>query len=283
MTKAPVQRAILQSGSLYLSPPQDGKALCNNLEAIVKKDGFDLRNAPMESMVRALEAANVVSMFLQPTPDLEDWERHLPQLESLLVGDVEYESAIWRNGIETLNAAEIVSCFDEAGNNASELKSLYNIVQDRPTSCKLGALDLIHDTRFTFPVMTLKNANRRAGVKVYDYVFDQVNPWQASSRSHHGVDMVLLFGGLDLGHNMSALKVQQDMRSKWASFCNGSAPWSGKRTYAFGPHGRCGEIDQDEFEGRRRVHCCEMLKKLGFVQYNAVFKKLAAGRISLLN
>lgn len=286
MTGVPVQKGILQSGSLHLSPPQGearGLALCQSLEETLSKQGLSLASAPVEKMLETLAEARVVSLWLQLTEELQGWETRTSHVDELLIGDCEYESVIWRNGIESMSASAIDTCFDSAGPEASQLKALYNIVADRPTACKLGALDLINDTRYALPVITLRDSWRNAGKKVYDYIFDQVNPWQASSRAHHAVELVMLFGSLDLSHNPGAVAVSRDIRSKWLSFCNGAAPWSDKHTYAFGPHGHCGEIAATEYESRRRVRACSFLEQMGPSKYNTVFAQLAAGRISLLN
>ncbi|KAF1344972.1 Alpha/Beta hydrolase protein [Delphinella strobiligena] len=286
LTGAPVRRGILQSGSLHLSPPQGegrGLALCQGLEETLSKQGFTLASAPVGKLLETLAEAKILSMWLQLTEELHGWETQTSPVDELLIGDCEYESVLWRNGIETMSASAIDSCFNSAGDEASQLKALYNIVPDRPTACKLGALDLINDTRFALPVMTLRESWRKAGKTVYDYIYDQVNPWQASSRAHHAVELVMLFSSLDLSHNSSAIAVRQDLRSKWLSFCNGAAPWSSEHTYAFGPHGRCGEIAATEYESRRRVQACRFLEQMGPSKYNTVFGQLAAGRISLLN
>lgn len=286
LTNAPIQRAILQSGSLHLSPPKEylhGQALCIGLDDILSKQGYDIANAPVTILLAALAEAGVASMWLQLTEDLQGWDTKLCHVDQLLIGDVEYESAIWRNGVETMTAADIVACFDCAGSFAPELKRLYNIVADRPTACKLGALDFINDTRFTLPVITVRDAHRRAGKQVYHYVFDQANPWQASSRAHHAVDLTAVFGDLDFLTNVGATTVRQDVRDKWVDFCNGLAPWSMQQTYSFGPYGRCGEIATGELECRRRIYACLLLQQIGSARYDTVCGKLVARRISLLN
>lgn len=284
LTEAPIQRAILQSGSLHLSPPQDpirGKGICVTLGNILEKDGLTLASAPVNTLLGALAESKVVSMWLQLTEELSGWETRISHIDQLLIGDVEYESIIWRNGVETMTAAEIVACFDSAGDQALQLKSLYNIDADRPTSCKLGALDFINDTRFTLPVIIIRDEYRNAEKSVYHYTFDQANPWQASSRAHHAVDLLMLFGNLNL--NAAAAAVRQEVQDKWLSFCNGQAPWPEDGVYAFGPYGRCTLITPEEYESRRRVRHCAFLKNIGSGQYNPICGKLAAGRISLLN
>ncbi|CAC9889527.1 unnamed protein product [Aureobasidium pullulans] len=286
LTGAPVRRAILQSGSLQLSPPQPearGLALCESLETSLAQRGHNLADAPVDLILEVLAKANVASLWLQRVEELQDWDTRHSQVDEVVIGDVEYESVIWRNGIESMSTSEIISCFEPAGNQASELKALYNIMADRPTACKLGALDFINDTRFALPVLTVGNAFRESGQKVYSYVFDQVNPWQASSRAHHAVELVMLFGSLDLTHNAGAVAVREDIRRKWLDFCSGVAPWSAEHVYAFGPHGRLGEIPTSEHEGRRRISACRFLEKMDPGVYNTIFARLAAGKISLAN
>ena len=106
---------------------------------------------------------------------------------------------------------------------------------------------------------------------------------QASSRAHHAVDLVLLFGGLDLSFNPAAEKVGKEMRKRWISFVNGEAPWSSEKSFAFGPFGEYNEINANEFAARRRVKHLDLLEKMDIANINAVFGALAAGRISLLN
>lgn len=131
LTGALIQRAILQSGSLHLSPPQDsirGERLCATLGVILEKDGFTLASAPVKRLLAALTESKVVSMWLQLTEELLGWETRISHVKQLLIGDVAYESILWRSGAEAMTTAEIVACFDSAGDHASQLKSLYNIV-----------------------------------------------------------------------------------------------------------------------------------------------------------
>lgn len=177
----------------------------------------------------------------------------------------------------------IVESFAKGGEYASQLSRLYCVSLNRPTPSKTGALDFITDARFALAVRKTARLWRTVGKRVYCYVIDQENPWQASSRAHHAVDLVLLFGGLDLSFNPAAEKVGREMRKRWISFVNGEAPWSNEKSFAFGPFGEYKEIDANEFATRRRVKHLDLLEKMDIANINAVFGALAAGRISLLN
>lgn len=92
---APVKRAVLSSGSLYLSPPlpdEKGSALVQNLEkALEESHQPTLESASPAAITSALQKLQVNSMWLQMTPELDGWQNRMGQATSLLVGDVEYE------------------------------------------------------------------------------------------------------------------------------------------------------------------------------------------------
>ena len=182
-----------------------------------------------------------------------------------------------------MTADQIVDCFDAAGACASRLKKFYHINRSRPTQCKNGALDLINDARFALPAYDIAQRYSETNKPVYQFVFDQANPWQSSSRAHHANDLIHLFGGIDLAHNNGSEDVGHKMRQSWITFANGASPWASGKIYTFGPFGECRALSTDEYSRRRRVACCEYLREIGLAKVNAVFGLLAAGRISLLN
>lgn len=96
-TDTRIKRGILMSGSLYLSPPQSagrGEVLIEKLSKFVQElEGKSLRDASVSALLRALEDTGTVSMWIQGDRVLGDWERKTENVESLLIGDVEYEVA----------------------------------------------------------------------------------------------------------------------------------------------------------------------------------------------
>lgn len=151
----------------------------------------------------------------------------------------------------------------------------------------MGVLDLLNDTKFTLPTELVSEKLISHGKRVYRYLFDEVNPWQASSRAHHAVDILFLFGTMNFSHNPPAEAVGEEMRKRWTAFINGKEPWSefsttGQR-FALGPFGDCREIDNGQFAARRRVPALKLLKEIGPQVYGTIANKLAAGKISLLN
>lgn len=95
LTNAPVKRAILASGSLYLSPPLPtnmGDALIERVTKVVQDDeGQSLEDASATSLVKAISTCRINSMWLQEEPSLNGWQERVETVEAVLVGDVEYE------------------------------------------------------------------------------------------------------------------------------------------------------------------------------------------------
>ncbi|RAL01252.1 putative carboxylesterase [Aspergillus ibericus CBS 121593] len=287
VTGTPVKRAVLASGSLYLSSPlpvERGQGLIKTLEAKVQELGqLSLRQSSMSALIQALKECNVNTMWIQEDEDFQDWEAKPELVEEVMIGDTEYESVIWRNGIETFDGEAIAAAFEQDEQWGTKLRKMYHVVADRPTACKLGALDLVHDARYTLPVELVAEKLQAAGKRVYKYVVDQSNPWQPSSRAHHAVDLLFLFDGVDLSFNPAAKSVGQEMRKRWVQFVNGHSPWSEEQRFAYGPLGECGEISAAQFASRRRVEHVQALREAGMGVYMPIVFALTAGRISLLN
>lgn len=95
ITGVSVKRAVLASGSLYLSSPlpiERGDGLIKTLEETVKTlGGPSLREASVSTIIRALEDCNFNTMWIQEEPEFQDWQRKPEQVEELMIGDAEYE------------------------------------------------------------------------------------------------------------------------------------------------------------------------------------------------
>ncbi|KAF3031841.1 hypothetical protein E8E12_001932 [Didymella heteroderae] len=283
----PMRQAVLQSGSLYLSPPipeARAKDIVARIEDRLSLNGSPgLREASAEDILNAQADLGLVSLFLRMEPGLEKWRDELGHAERLLIGDCEYESAIWRNGVEALSAESICRSFDLLGDESASLKAMYGIHPGRPASCKIGALDLLHDVRFTVATEKIVEQWHAQGRHVFRYLVDEANPWQPSNRAHHTVDLPLLFGGFDLSFNSGAYRVSSVMSRKWIEFSAGMTPWEVKGYYAFGPLGNSMLIDEDGFAVRRRKRHCDAIKKIGVDRVDEVWKALAINNVSFEN
>ncbi|KAH6867160.1 hypothetical protein B0T10DRAFT_502649, partial [Thelonectria olida] len=277
----------MASGSLYLSPPQPwsaGIGLLARIKTDLASRGDTLEDGSAESLVQALVNCEISTVWLQQEPSLEKWEEKVGEVDALMISDTEYESAIWRNGIEEMSPADIINIIRECCGNSSKLEELYHIHPDRPQSCRHGVLDIINDTRFALPALEMAERWRKTDdKKVYQYIVDEANPWQASSRAHHAVDLIFLFGGVDISFNPGAEAIGTKMREAWLTFIHGGSPWAQTSIQAFGPLGRYEEIDTTEYRARRRMGCFEYLRTLGATKQREVSGRLGTGRVSLLN
>jgi carboxylesterase type B len=285
---APVKRGILMSGSLYMSPPQpEARAKTMLIDPVLDKlkaKGYtSLGEAPVQAILEAQAEIPIPSVFLQDEKCFANWQENTSNIDELMIGDCEFESVLWRNGVEAMSAEQIVECFDKARSSSNQLKELYHINKSRAPQCRHGALDFMNDIRFALPVPLIAKRYEKEGKKVYRYLFDQANPWQASSRAHHAVDLIYLFGGFDMTTNPSAEELGKEMRRRFIWYINGEAPWTIHKTMAFGPLGDTREIDDRGVATRRRTRQMDEVNKLDAGEVAAVFGSLAAGRISLHN
>lgn len=157
----------------------------------------------------------------------------------------------------------------------------------RDAASRIGALDFITDVRFGRPIRDITVAREKAGgstSRTFRYAIDQSSPFQPSSRAHHGVDVLFLFGSYSESFSSAAArKVGQVLRENWITFANGDAPWNEENVMAFGPLGFCGEISSEEYKERRRVAAWEVLDQMSPGELATLFVSLANGRVSLLN
>lgn len=93
-----MKRAILASGTLYLSSPlpvERGTGLIKALEAKVQELGQpSLRESTVPVLIQALKECKVNTMWIQDEPELENWETKEEQVDELMIGDTEYEVSI---------------------------------------------------------------------------------------------------------------------------------------------------------------------------------------------
>ncbi|KAH7108814.1 Alpha/Beta hydrolase protein [Dactylonectria macrodidyma] len=225
--------------------------------------GDTLKDGSAESLVQALVNCGISTMWLQQEPELEKWEQKVGEVDALMISDTEYKLML---------------------RSSSKLEELYHIHPDRPQSCRHDALDIINDARFALPALEMAERWRKTdGKKIYQYIVDEANPRQASSRAHHAVDLIFLFGSVDLSFKPGAEAISRKMREAWLTFIHGGSPWAQSSIQAFGPLGRYEEIDTTKYRLRRRMGCFEYLRTLGSTKYREVSGRLGTARINLLN
>ncbi|KAM0190290.1 hypothetical protein ACHAPA_010692 [Fusarium lateritium] len=289
VTGVPARQVILASGSLFLSPPQPRQKV-SAIRGLVSKqlravDGRNLEDAPASKVVDAVELSGLQSFFLEWEERFEGWQTKIGNAERLLLSDVGKEAAIWQAGVWATDSNEILAAFNAAEKHSEELKTLYHIYPDRPSSCKTGALDFINDYKFLLPILRLEKAWKAAHKPIYRCLVDESNPWQPSSGPHHAVDLPLLFAGFDLSFSPNAERVGRAMREAWIKFVNLEEPWIGAPgiCYGFGPHGVTKTLEDWEVQSRRRVTETNRLETMDSALLDKTLASLAAGKVSLLN
>ncbi|KAI1023918.1 hypothetical protein LB504_005116 [Fusarium proliferatum] len=306
VANARVRQVILSSGSLFLSPPQPRHLVASFRETVSTnlKDidqTLDLETASASDVVEAVRRSGLQSFFLEWEETFNAWQTKTGSAERVLLSDVTKEvswlmtlgvavlmsekGAIYQAGVWATDPSDIAKAFDASEQYGDELKKLYHIYPDRPSSCKTGALDFINDYKYLLPVQLLERSFKDANKPAFRCLIDEANPWQPSSGAHHAVDLVLLFGGFHLGFAPSAERVGQAMREAWIKFVSGEQPWAEatEKYYGFGPHGGLKALEAWEVRSRRRIGLAEKLSEMESSLLDKTTRGLAAGKVSLLN
>ena len=96
----PMRQVILQSGSLYLSPPipiERASSITATLENHLRLKSplggpeLTLQTAPVEDILKTLKEIEIVSLYLQIEPGLESWREKLGQARRLLIRDCKFD------------------------------------------------------------------------------------------------------------------------------------------------------------------------------------------------
>ncbi|KAK5953733.1 hypothetical protein OHC33_005002 [Knufia fluminis] len=304
---AEFERAILQSGSLYTSPPQIDRAgfgLVGLIEGNLQLMDFDKGNqsgqfgpeasvsgAPAELLIQTLKDLAITRFWLWDEPYLKDWDndnRVFGKLKGLILGDTKHEWVLWHGAFRKLKAKDILKCFEikenpEVGAQLAKVYGIDGLEEDHDTA-RREALHFLGDARFcAWPPAIRKNINAAGdNTKAYQYYYDEGNPFQDKhkSKAGHAVDLFGLFGGYDEEVNDETRRVGRMMRTKWIDFINGEEPWATNETYVFGPEGMTGAIDRDsgaavkDLNPRRRQAEIDAIQKAGWKVVVEIWKNM---------
>lgn len=310
---AEFERAILQSGCLYTSPPQPDKAgfgLAGLIDGNLQLMEFDRGNtsgsfgpeasvtgAPAETLIQSLRDLQITRFWLWDEPYFKDWDndnRVFGKLKGLLIGDTRHEWVLWHGAFRRLTAKKVVQCFETKNNPAvgAKLAKIYGIdgLEEDHDTARREALHFLGDVRFcAWPPSITKNVNDAGGeTKAYQYYYDEGNPFQEKhkSRAGHAVDLFGLFGGYDDDVNDETRRVGRMMRTKWIDFINGDEPWATNETYVFGPEGMTGAIDRDsnaavkDLNPRRRQAEISAIREAGWQAVMEIWQNLGSAAAS---
>lgn len=309
---AEFERAILQSGTLYTSPPQPEKAgfgLVGLIEGNLQLIEFDKGNqsgsfgeeafvtgADAKVLVQTLKDLQITRAWLWDEPYFKGWDndnRVFGKLKGLLIGDVAHEWALWGRALEKLTAKKIRSCFEtkisglEAGQKLARAYAIDELEEDHKTA-RMQALYFLGDGRFcAWAPKIAKNVNT-AGGKAYQFYYDEGNPFLPKdiTVAQHGIDLFGLFGGYDEVVNDETRRVGRMMRTKWIDFVNGEEPWQTDEVYLFGPNGMTGEVNRDsnaavhDLNPRRRQAQFAVIHEVGWKPVMEVWQALASAAAS---
>jgi len=66
--------------------------MTSNLAMTIQKEtGYALKDVPVELLLKTLESNGIGAMWLQAADGLESWSSKLEAVETLMVGDCEYD------------------------------------------------------------------------------------------------------------------------------------------------------------------------------------------------
>ncbi|KAF5250383.1 hypothetical protein FANTH_4416 [Fusarium anthophilum] len=283
-----IKRAILQSGSLYLTPPAPqavGEAVMQKLTTLTNTD--DLKKLPVDKLLTGLGKLGFQNWWLHNEQSFQrgtgnmDWPiSDCTELEAIMVGDCQWESRgfeprIAAHGLQTLRAM-----FLKCSPVGSEITKLYGIDFSSMEAAMPRVSAFINDIKFAFGTHEIYETERKLGKrKCYRYVMDQVNPWNKGAGAHHAIDLLFLFGGpFKYSHDEPAQKISIAMRENWVSFIYGRDPWEQSTAYAFGPDGGHGPIKPEELAARRRISRLEKLREIGWARCQLLVAMLMGAR-----
>ena len=97
---------------------------------------------------------------------------------------------------------------------------------------------------------------------MFEYHFDQDNPWSPKTHgAHHACDLLYWFNGYNLPSSTDQ-KVSDAMKEALVRYINGEEPWPRTNPRGFGPGGFVGAINDANVRRRRRVDAFKVLDKL---------------------
>ena len=257
------RRAILASGSLYLTPPQDRRKCFKVLRFIELSlrlnrpqdsvpseqtgGGWLLRTAPAEEVVKIIQDAGIYSwwMFDSPLGHWKDNVRTFGNVEAVLLSDCKEEGMPYDSRLRRRTKEEIIDAFQTLPEpEFVALASAYGFeaTQREYEKCIRMTTTFINDARFALWPQEIWNQINSAKGKAYLRHYDEVNPFGPRPTlgypvAHHAVDLLAASGGYDDEVNAATREAGRLLRGKWIEFINGEEPWASDVIYCIGPDG----------------------------------------------
>lgn len=265
-----LKRVILQSGTATTIPAQPvpvGEFFRNKLFAELSVSNIDeFRKLEATEICRAQQAIGVNTIF--PVATGSFWSKE-PWRGEVLIGDVEKEYSLFTTGITSLSAPAIE--FPDVPASKAILDAYGNNLD--------GVLKFSGDAKFNYHTEMYHREFLRDSPKTYRYLFDAPNPFVPELGAHHAVDLLYLFGGVQLSARQEALG--DAMRRIWVRFVAGVEPWNKEgleKVLVIDADG-CRVRDAEEVKKRRNAEQWKVLEELGWEAVSKVIGEVVRGKI----
>ncbi|KAG0130645.1 Alpha/Beta hydrolase protein [Tuber indicum] len=280
-------RAIMQSGTLYVSNPKPeswginlSKQVARNLGADVEKEGWEevLKTAPAQDIVAAIEKDGLD--FLPLTDNDAFFTKGWGEVgtaapewcDALLIGDTEFDGSMFAPRVRLLPPEDLIAAFRSLGATGDALLAAYQIPTTTPSfpvpavtkRIHQGTLQFLSDVLVSLPSHRIATTWRSKNKEVYEYNYDQPNPWGPQNRrAHHAVEMPSLFGNYTFPEEVREVtsKVQAAIQEHFISFIRGDAPFKAGEEEAMG-YGPAGKVVVGRKKDRRNARAWEVLEGL---------------------
>ncbi|PWW74992.1 alpha/beta-hydrolase [Tuber magnatum] len=273
------KRAIMQSGCLDMGAPRPREKVIQTtqrLASFVKRGGGGkgedwvekLRNASVREVVGGLIKAEVGIWCVSDDGTFfsSPWDQAIPT-----------QAILWYPQIAPASAVTIHKAFAGIQPHSARILEAYKVPAPSPDSApaiRAAAFAFLGDSLFSYPAHKLALRWRSTGKKVYEYCFDQPNPYTPELRgAHHGVDLLYLFPNHELPEKDRA--VAKAFQKHVLEFCHSGNAWkaSDGQVMGYGPAGKVHVVEKKE---RRRVAewedslellgRAELVKAIGYVK-----------------
>ena len=177
-------------------------------------------------------------------------EKTAKWVDSIMIGDCGFEASVYVPWMPLWTTASLFQDFLSSENHGTTLMATYNLTKDSTDAeAKQIGLDFLNDAMFANPAYAVAQRYKAASVPVYEYFFDQVNPYESAAKAHHAVDLLFTFNAYDMSKaDATAEDFSKSVQEKWLTYGTGGRPWAKNTYYAFGPNGRTGPLLQKNWQ-----------------------------------
>ena len=279
------RRAVMQSGSTRAAPPRDRAKhdeiiahLCQfcNIDQSQKNWKTALQTVPVDKIIAALASANFEVMPYADDGEFFNapWQQTCAKwVDSIMIGDCGFEAGVYLQWVPHWTTTSLIQDFSSSKKHGAAIMAAYNLNKDSTDEeAKQIGLDFLNDAVFAHAAHALAQRYKAASIPVYQYVFDQVNPFESSAKAHHSVDLIFLFKAFDITNaaDATAEEFSKIVQEKWVAYGTGGSPWEKDTCYAFGPNGRMGALSTEQLAKRRRSAAYDVLNQITIYELNDV-------------